>query len=61
VPVIKNNIYRHKSNIAATLFERHGTAPAAALLHWVSEKHDCSEAVFLADAFGYLILFSRLK
>ncbi|WP_157572950.1 integrase core domain-containing protein, partial [Halogranum rubrum] len=42
------------------LFERHGTYPAAAFLHGVCEKHDCSETVFLADAFGYRTVFSRL-
>jgi putative transposase len=42
------------------LFERHGTDPAAAFLHGVCEKHDCSDAVFLADAFGYRTAFSRL-
>jgi putative transposase len=42
------------------LFKRHGTDPAAAFLHGVCEKHDCSDTVFLADAFGYLTAFSRL-
>ena len=42
------------------LFKRHGTDPAAAFLHGVCEKHDCSETVFLADAFGYRTAFSRL-
>ena len=31
------------------LFGRHGTDPAAAFLHGLTEKHDCSEAVFLVD------------
>ncbi len=43
------------------LFKRHGTDPAAAFLHGVCEKHDCSETVFLADAFDYRIAFSRLR
>jgi len=43
------------------LFKRHGTDPAAAFLHGVCEKHDCSETVFLADAFGYRTVFSRLR
>ncbi len=34
------------------LFSRHGTDSAAAFLHAITEKHDCSEAVFLTDAFG---------
>jgi putative transposase len=42
------------------LFERHGTDPAAEFLHGVTEKHDCSEAVFLSDAFGYRTAFYRL-
>jgi len=35
------------------LFGRHGTDPAAAFLHGLSEKHDLSEAVFLVDGFDY--------
>lgn len=42
------------------IFERHGTDPAAAFLHEVTEKHDCTHAVFLADAFGYRTVFARL-
>ncbi len=42
------------------LFKNHGTEPAAAFLHGVCEKHDFSDAVFLADAFGYRTAFSRL-
>ena len=41
------------------LFKRHGIDPAAAFLHGVIEKHDCSEAVFLSDAFGYRTAFYR--
>ena len=42
------------------VFERHGIDPAAAFLHEVTEKHDCSNTVFLADAFGYRTAFARL-
>jgi putative transposase len=35
------------------LFGRHGTDPAAAFLHRLTEKHDLSEAVFLVDGYGY--------
>jgi len=42
------------------LFDQHGTDPAAAFLHGITEKHDCSEAVFLTDAFGYRTAFFRL-
>ena len=42
------------------VFERHGTDPAAAFLHKVTAKHDCSNTVFLADAFGYRTAFARL-
>jgi putative transposase len=31
------------------LFGRHGTDTAAASLHGLTEKHDCSEAVFLVN------------
>jgi len=39
--------------LGVDLFGRHGTDPAAAFLHGLSEKHDLSEAVFLVDGFGY--------
>ena len=42
------------------LFESHGTDPAAAFLHGLSEKHDLSEAVFLVDGFGYQTALARL-
>ncbi len=42
------------------LFKRHGTDPAAAFLHGLTEKHDLSEAVFLVDQFGYRTALSRL-
>ena len=35
--------------LGVDLFGRHGTDPAAAFLHGLSEKHDLSEAVFLVD------------
>ena len=42
------------------LFGRRGTEPAAAFLHGLTQKHDCSQAVFLVDGFGYLTALSRL-
>ncbi|ELK51779.1 transposase, partial [Haloferax sp. BAB-2207] len=42
------------------LFGRHGTDPAAAFLHRLSEKHDLSDAVFLVDGYGYQTAISRL-
>ncbi len=42
------------------LFGRHGTDPAAAFLHRLTEKHDLSEAEFLVDAYGYLTALARL-
>jgi putative transposase len=42
------------------LFGRHGTDPAAAFLHGLTEKHDCSEAVFLVDQYGYRTALARL-
>ncbi|ELY72930.1 transposase [Natrinema pellirubrum DSM 15624] len=42
------------------LFGRHGTDPAAAFLHRLTEKHDLSEAEFLVDQFGYPTSLSRL-
>ena len=34
------------------VFGRYGTGPAAAFLHGLTEKHDCSEPVFLVDQYG---------
>ncbi|QCS44716.1 IS6 family transposase [Natrinema versiforme] len=42
------------------LFGRHGTDPAVAFLHRLTEKHDLSEAEFLVDQFGYRTALSRL-
>ncbi|ELZ79644.1 transposase [Haloferax larsenii JCM 13917] len=42
------------------LFGRHGTDPAAAFLHRLSEKHDLSDTVFLGDGIGYQTVLSRL-
>ncbi|WP_042664295.1 IS6 family transposase [Haloferax sp. ATB1] len=42
------------------LFGRHGADPAASFLHRLSEKHDCSDAVFLVDGYGYQTALSRL-
>jgi len=44
----------------ATVFDRRGTDPAFAFLHGLTQKHDCSQAVFLVDGFGYLAALSRL-
>ena len=42
------------------LFGRHGTDPAAAFLHRLTEKHDLTETVFLVDGCGYQIALARL-
>ena len=42
------------------LFSRHDTAPAAAFLQKLREKHDLSEAEFLVDQFGYRTTLSRV-
>ncbi|WP_158059519.1 IS6 family transposase [Halorussus halophilus] len=42
------------------VFGRRGTDPAAAFLHNLTEKHDCSHAEFLVDGYGYLTALSRL-
>ncbi|UPW01285.1 IS6 family transposase [Halorussus gelatinilyticus] len=42
------------------VFGRRGTDPAAAFLHGLTQKHDCSETVFLVDGAGYLTALSRL-
>lgn len=36
-----------KMTLHVAVFERHRTDPAAAFLHAVTEKHDCSNTVFL--------------
>ncbi|AFO57554.1 integrase catalytic subunit [Natrinema sp. J7-2] len=41
------------------LFGRPGTDPAVAFLHGLTEKHDCSEAVFLVDQYGYRTSLAR--
>ena len=46
--------------LGVDLFGTHGTDPAAAFLHRLSEKHDLSEAVFLVDGFGYQTALARL-
>ena len=46
--------------LGVDLFGSHGTDPAAAFLHGLSEKHDLSEAVFLVDGFGYQTALARL-
>ena len=47
--------------LGVDLFGTHGTDPAAAFLHGLSEKHDLSEAVFLVDGFGYQTVLARLE
>ena len=42
------------------LFKHYEPDPAAAFLHGLGEKHDCSETIFLADAFDYRTACSRL-
>ena len=44
----------------AAVFGRRGTDPAAAFLHGLTQKYECSQAVFLVDGFGYLTALSRL-
>lgn len=44
----------------AQLFGRYGIDPAAVFLHELRGKHDLSEAVFLADQFGYRTAIARL-
>lgn len=39
---------------------RHGTDPAVAVLHGLRETHDCSDATFLVDQFGYRTGLARL-
>jgi len=46
--------------LGVDLFGSHGTDPAAAFLHGLSEKHDLSEAVFLVNGFGYQTSLARL-
>ena len=41
------------------VFSRHGTDPAAAFLHRLTEKHDFADAEFLVDAGGYLTALAR--
>jgi transposase-like protein len=36
----------------ATVFGRRGTDLAAAFLHSLAQKHDCSQTVFLVDGDG---------
>lgn len=43
------------------VFGWRGTDPTAPFLHSLTEKHDCSQAVFLVDGYGYLTAPSRLR
>ena len=43
------------------LFGRHGTDPAAAFLHRLTEKHDLSKAVFLVGGYGDQTAVARLR
>jgi putative transposase len=47
-------------SLEVALFGRHGTDPAAAFLHRLTEKHDCSESVFLVDQYSYRTVLVRL-
>ncbi|ELZ89589.1 transposase [Haloferax elongans ATCC BAA-1513] len=44
-----------------TVFKPHRTDPTAAFLHRLTEKHDCSEAEFLADFSSYWTFIARLE
>ena len=44
----------------AAVFGRRGTDPAAAFLHGLVQKHDCSQAAFPVDGGGYLTSICRL-
>ncbi len=46
--------------LGVELFDRHGTDPAAAFLHRLTEQHDLSNAEFFVDQFGYRTALSRL-
>ncbi|QIO20860.1 DDE-type integrase/transposase/recombinase [Haloarcula sp. JP-L23] len=46
--------------LAIAVISRHGTDPAAAFLHGLTEKYDVSETEFLVDAYGYRTVISRL-
>ncbi|MBX0298003.1 IS6 family transposase [Halomicroarcula sp. F27] len=43
------------------VFSRHGTDPAAAFLHRLTEKYDVAETDFLIDGYGYRTALSRLQ
>ncbi len=42
------------------VFSRHGTDPAAAFLHRLTEKYDVSTTEFFVDGYGYRTALSRL-
>jgi putative transposase len=50
-----------KLTLDVALFGRHGTDSAAAFLHGLTEKHNCSEAVFLVDQYSYRTALARLE
>jgi putative transposase len=47
-------------SLDVAVFGRRGTDPAAVFLHWLTEIHDLSKAMFLVDGYGYLTAISRL-
>ena len=53
-------ILETKVLLDATVFGRRGTDPAAAFLHGLTQKHDCSQTMLLVDGFGYLTALLRL-
>ena len=54
-------ILETKVLLDAAVFGRRGTDPAAAFLHGLTQKHDCSQTVLLVDGFGYLTAILRLE
>lgn len=44
-----------------TVSERRGVDPAVSFLTELTQKHDCSDTVFLVDDFGYRTALSRLQ
>ncbi|WP_436927566.1 IS6 family transposase [Halosimplex amylolyticum] len=46
--------------LECTVFGHHGTDPAAAFLHRLTEKFDLADTEFLVDAYGYRTALSRV-
>ena len=60
VLVVRGDRSRINVFLDVELFGRHGTDPAAAFIHRLTETHDVSETEFLVDGFGYTTALSRL-